>query len=137
MIIERYVFSLSKELTLGEKCDFEITSQASVSLNPITRILTNAPTRKFVSLKSIGGVELDEIFVLDKNLLTKDKQFDAKLFYFEFSYSDLGFGLTKIDADENITIIGRYSGLVPRKFVAGFKFLFCVSIIGCAIAEDN
>jgi hypothetical protein len=75
MRIERYMFSLNKELILGEKCDFEITSQPSITLNPITKILSNSPTRKFVSLKSVGGVEFDERFVLDK----------------------LGFNLTKID----------------------------------------
>jgi hypothetical protein len=125
---EGYSFSLSVKLVLGEPSGFSTREWTLRAVQP-RAMVTNAPCPGFVVLES---VEVDAILL--RPFLVDGRHAACDAFAFSVDKADspedeeLGAPL----CDHGAVMVGRYSGLVPEGYKAGFEFPFCLTLQGRA-----
>ena len=118
--VERYVFTLSENITLGTAVTFTtLTGTPDTKIRP-QRVTTNAPSPMFAFINSIR--------VSNVNVTVGTGEEDA------FNYSCLGVGqsldMPTLSPSNRATVLGRYSGFVPPGFAPATVVPFSVSFKG-------
>ena len=123
-----YSFGLSVKLVLGEPRDFSTREWIMRTTQP-RALVTNAPCPNFVVLES---VEVDAILLKPFLVDGRHAACDAFAFSVDAADSPEGEELGAPLCDHGAAMVGRYSGLVPKGYKAGFEFTFCLTLSGPA-----
>ena len=119
MKIERYTFTLNQELILGEPKEFEIPETSPDTTIRIQRRFSNAPCPGFVITKEM---RLSNLYVNVNGPSEED----------EYIYANEGIQVDfpTMSPVNRFSVKGRYTGHIPRGFVKGNPFLFCMTFVG-------
>jgi hypothetical protein len=122
--IQSYSFGLSTKLALGEPKDFSIREWTMRAIQP-RLMVTNAPCPNFVVLER---VEVDAILLKPFLVDGEYASCDAFVFSVDAAGSPEGEELGAPLCDHGATMVGRYSGLVPKGYSPGYEFTFCLTL---------
>lgn len=118
--VERYGFSVSKDLTLGTATDINVNNNPNTNIRP-QRVSCNAPIPGFVTLSNIS--------VGNVNILVGG-DFDA--YDFNANGVDQELDLPTLTPANRATVTGSYTGVTPSGYVAAAAFKFITSFKGPA-----
>ena len=118
MKVERYSFTLTAVLTLGEPQEFG-TKEWTMRKFEVRNVLSNAPCPGFAILEDVVA---DGIALSPFQAATVDA--------YAFRMQEGGLEVDSVLCDHGMAMRGKYSGLIPEGLSPGQKFVLTITLQG-------